>query len=212
MFKESLKVPLYDKETKTEEEPITEESTEEEKEIIVDPNTKYVQRDSNGEMLISTKEEWQIVRNSVGNESYEEILKNNKDVPEKDYKQIEWDKIDKVFPNWYIVNTSVDNWKFGWKRYGNRPGIIGQKTNVENNLLELSRMLKYIDKHIDECINEEIKKEFLKKKYPKIIKARQISMNMYKKYDRERCVQFLREHPIIGKYGKHINEIKPKKN
>ena len=38
------------------------------------------------------------------------------------------------------------------------------------------------------------------------------SMNMYKKYDRERCVQFLREYPIIGKYGKRTIETKPKKN
>lgn len=212
MFKEPIKVPLFDKEPTTEEDVTTEESTEEEKEITVDPNTKYVQRDSDEEMLISTKEEWEIVRNSVGNESYEEILKNNPDVPEKDYKQIEWDQVDKVFPNWYVVGASVANWKFGWKRYGDRPGVIGIKTNVEHNLLELSRMLKYVDRHIDECTNEEVKKEFLEKKYPKIVKARQVSMNMYKKYDRERCVQFLREHPIVGKYGKRVIETKPKKN
>lgn len=178
----------------------------------VEPNTMYLSRDEEGKMQINSKIEWKIVKDAAGDETYEEILKNNEDVPKKDYKHMKIDKIEEMIPNWYIIRESKIRWKYGWQSYGNQPDEIAQKTYVEMYLMEISQILKRVEKHIEENEDENEKEKFYKKWYPKIVKTRNTLMNLYKKFDRKGCVEFLRENPIIGKYGKKVYESKPKKN
>lgn len=198
---------------KREQESQMEGSTEVSTEIEeVDPNTVYVSRDEEGKMQVNSKIEWKIVKDAAGEESYEEILKNNEDVPEKDYKHMKMDSIEEMIPNWYIIRESKMCWKYGWQSYGNQPDKIARKTHVETYLIEISLMLKRVEKHIEENEDEKEKEKFYKKWYPKIVRTRKTLMNLYKKFDKKGCVEFLRENPIVGKYGKKVYESKPKKN
>ena len=97
-----------------------------------------------------------------------------------------------------------------WNWFGNDK--ISSRIEVQRNLFELSRLLKIADKHLDECTDPAVKERFLNGAYLRAVKRRNQVMNIWKAKDEEGCVQFLRENPIIGKYGKRVQETKPKKN
>ena len=138
-------------------------------------------------MRSKEKKRWKRLLNSTPMETYEQI--------------IEWLELHKA-KRWFMDRMI-------FKR---KDDTRGSREQVAHNLLELSRLLKIADKHLDECTDPSVKERFLNGAYLRAVKRRNQVMNLWKLKDEEGCVQFLRENPIIGKYGKRVQEVKPKKN
>lgn len=155
------------------------------------------------------KRRWKRILNDIPMETYEQIIA--KPIPSKDYSTMQWDSNDELPINWLDLHTAK-RWFIDNMIFENDHDINHSRLEVQKNLLELSRLLKIADKHIDECIDPAVKERFLNGAYLKAVKKRKQIMNIWKSKDEEGCVQFLRENPIIGKYGKRVQETKPKKN
>lgn len=157
------------------------------------------------------KRRWKSLLNSTPMETYEQIIA--KSVPSKDYSKMQWDSNNKLPIDWLELHKAkrwfIDNMIFKREDESDKRS---SREQVSHNLLELSRLLKLADKHIDECTDPAVKERFLNGAYLRAVKRRNQVMNIWKAKDEEGCVQFLRENPIIGKYGKRVQETKPKKN
>lgn len=162
-------------------------------------------------MKSKEKRRWKRLLNSTPMETYEQII--SKPIPQKDYANLKWDDDNKLPIEWLELHKAkrwfMDNMIFKKKDGSDK---ISSRIEVQRNLFELSRLLKIADKHIDECTDPAVKERFLKGSYLRAVKRRNQVMNLWKSKDEEGCVQFLRENPIIGKYGKRVQETKPKKN
>lgn len=142
-------------------------------------------------------------------ETYEQII--SKDVPATDYANLKWDTDHGLPIDWLDLKMSK-RWFFDNMIFRNKSELNHSRLLIQKNLLELSRLLKIADKHIDECADPAVKERFMKGSYLRAVKRRNQVMNIWKSKDEEGCVQFLLENPIIGKYGKRVQETKPKKN
>ena len=181
---------------------------------IEESNEKDDEPDDNDDYEIRRSKEkrrWKKLLNSTPMETYEQII--SKPIAQKDYSKIQWDSDNELPIEWLDLHKAkrwfMDNMIFNKEDEFNKKS---SREQVSHNLLELSRLLKLADKHIDECTDPAIKERFLNGVYLKAIKRRNQIMNIWKVKDEEGCVQFLRENPIIGKYGKRNQETKPKKN
>lgn len=157
------------------------------------------------------KRRWKKLLNSTPMETYEQIIA--KPIAQKDYSTMKWDNNNELPIEWLELHKAkrwfMDNMIFN-KEY--EFDKRGSREQVSHNLLELSRLLKIADKHLDKCTDPNVKERFLKGAYLRAVKRRNQVMNLWKAKDEEGCVQFLRENPIVGKYGKRVQETKPKKN
>lgn len=162
-------------------------------------------------MKSKEKRRWKRLLNSTPMETYEQII--SKPIPQKDYANLKWDDDNKLPIEWLELHKAkrwfMDNMIFKKKDGSDK---ISSRIEVQRNLFELSRLLKIADKHLDECTDPAVKERFLNGAYLRAVKRRNQVMNIWKSKDEEGCVQFLRENPIIGKYGKRVQETKPKKN
>lgn len=162
-------------------------------------------------MKSKEKRRWKRLLNSTPMETYEQII--SKPIPQKDYANLKWDDDNKLPIEWLELHKAkrwfMDNMIFKKKDGSDK---ISSRIEVQRNLFELSRLLKIADKHLDECTDPAVKERFLNGAYLRAVKRRNQVMNIWKAKDEEGCVQFLRENPIIGKYGKRVQETKPKKN
>ena len=162
-------------------------------------------------MKSKEKRRWKRLLNSTPMETYEQIVA--KPIPQKDYANLKWDDDNKLPIEWLELHKAkrwfMDNMIFKKKDGSDK---ISSRLEVQRNLFELSRLLKIADKHLDECTDPAVKERFLKGAYLRAVKRRNQVINLWKAKDEEGCVQFLRENPIIGKYGKRVQETKPKKN
>lgn len=162
-------------------------------------------------MKSKEKRRWKRLLNSTPMETYEQII--SKPIPQKDYANLKWDDDNKLPIEWLELHKAkrwfMDNMIFKKKDGSDK---ISSRIEVQRNLFELSRLLKIADKHLDECTDPAVKERFLNGAYLRAVKRRNQVINLWKLKDEEGCVQFLRENPIIGKYGKRVQETKPKKN
>lgn len=160
-------------------------------------------------MKSKEKKRWKRLLNSTPMETYEQIIA--KPVASKDYANLKWN-LDNELPIEWLELHKAKRWFIDNMIFKREDDKKGSREQVAHNLLELSRLLKIADKHLDECTDPSIKERFLNGAYLRAVKRRNQVMNLWKLKDEEGCVQFLRENPIIGKYGKRVQETKPKKN
>lgn len=162
-------------------------------------------------MKAKERRRWKKLLNSTPMETYEQII--SKPIPQKDYANLKWDR-DSELPIEWLELHKAKRWFMDSMIFKKKDGSdkIGSRLEVQRNLFELSRLLKIADKHLDECTDPAVKERFLKGSYLRAVKRRNQVINLWKLKDEEACVQFLRENPIIGKYGKRVQETKPKKN
>lgn len=191
-----------------EEEP--DRTVEESNEKNYDPDDEPDDNDDYETGKAKEKRRWKRLLSSTPMETYEQIVA--KPIAQKDYANLKWDNNNKLPIDWLDLHKAkrwfMDNMVFKMKDGSDKRG---SREQIQKNLLELSRLLKIADKHIDECLDPEVKERFLKGSYLRAVKRRNQVMNLWKAKDEEACVQFLRENPIIGKYGKKVQETKPKK-
>lgn len=183
-----------------------------EEKTIEESNERDDERNENDDFDTQKAKErrrWKRILNDTPMETYEQII--TKPVPPKDYSKMQWDSNDELPIDWLEL-YKAKRWFIDNIIFKNERDIKQSRLEVQRNLLELSRLLKIADKHIDECTDPTIKECFLNGAYLKAVKKRKQIMNIWKSKDEEGCVQFLRENPIIGKYGKRVQETKPKKN
>lgn len=210
---ENPKIKLVD--IKPIEVDIDEEDQEEPDRTVEESNEKDDdERDVNDDhetMKSKEKRRWKRLLNSTPMETYEQII--SKPIPQKDYANLKWDDDNKLPIEWLELHKAK-RWFMDNMIFKNKDGFdkISSRIEVQRNLFELSRLLKIADKHIDECADPVVKENFLKGAYLRAVKRRNQVINLWKAKDEEGCVQFLRENPIIGKYGKRVQETKPKKN
>lgn len=210
---ENPKVKLID--IKPIEVDINEEDQEEPDRTVEESNEKDDDEknvnDDYETMKSKEKRRWKRLLNSTPMETYEQII--SKPIPQKDYANLKWDDDNKLPIEWLELHKAkrwfMDNMIFKKKDGSDK---ISSRIEVQRNLFELSRLLKIADKHLDECTDPAVKERFLNGAYLRAVKRRNQVMNIWKAKDEEGCVQFLRENPIIGKYGKRVQETKPKKN
>lgn len=160
-------------------------------------------------MRSKEKKRWKRLLNSTPMETYEQIIA--KPVASKDYANLKWN-LDNELPIEWLELHKAKRWFIDNMIFKRKDDKRGSREQVAHNLLELSRLLKIADKHLDECTDPSVKERFLNGAYLRAVKRRNQVMNLWKLKDEEGCVQFLRENPIIGKYGKRVQETKPKKN
>lgn len=160
-------------------------------------------------MKTKEKKRWKRLLNSTPMETYEQIIA--KPVASKDYANLKWN-LDNELPIEWLELHKAKRWFIDNMIFKRKDDTRGSREQVAHNLLELSRLLKIADKHLDECTDPTVKERFLNGAYLRAVKRRNQVMNLWKAKDEEGCVQFLRENPIIGKYGKRVQETKPKKN
>lgn len=162
-------------------------------------------------MKAKERKRWKRLLNSTPMETYEQIIA--KPIAQKDYANLKWDR-DSELPIEWLELHKAKRWFMDSMIFKNKDGSdkIGSRLEVQRNLFELSRLLKIADKHLDECTDPAVKERFLKGSYLRAVKRRNQVINLWKLKDEEACVQFLRENPIVGKYGKRVQETKPKKN
>lgn len=187
---------------------------EDQEKTVEESNEKDDERSENDNyetQIAKEKRRWKGLLNSTPMETYEQIIA--KPVPSKDYSKMQWDSNNELPIDWLDLHKAkrwfIDNMIFKREDESDKRS---SREQVSHNLLELSRLLKLADKHIDECADPAVKERFLKGAYLRAVKRRNQVMNIWKAKDEEGCVQFLRENPIIGKYGKRVQETKPKKN
>lgn len=193
---------------------IDEEDQEEPDRTVEESNEKDDEKNANDDyetMKSKEKRRWKRLLNSTPMETYEQII--SKPIPQKDYANLKWDDDNKLPIEWLELHKAkrwfMDNMIFKKKDGSDK---ISSRIEVQRNLFELSRLLKIADKHLDECTDPAVKENFLNGAYLRAVKRRNQVINLWKLKDEEGCVQFLRENPIIGKYGKRVQETKPKKN
>ena len=211
---ENPKVKLID--IKPIEVDINEEDQEEPDKTVEESNEKNYEPDDepddNDDYKTSKEKEkrrWKRILDNVTMETYDQIISKN--IPATDYANLKWDTDHGLPIDWLDLKMSK-RWFFDNMIFRNKSELNHSRLLVQKNLLELSRLLKIADKHIDECADPAVKERFMKGSYLRAVKRRNQVMNIWKAKDEEGCVQFLRENPIIGKYGKRVQETKPKKN
>lgn len=185
---------------------------EDQEKTVEEPNERDDERNENDDyetMKAKEKRRWKRILDNISMETYDQIIAKN--VPPKDYANLKWDTDDELPIDWLDLKMSK-RWFFDNMIFRSESELNHSRLEVQKNLLELSRLLKIADKHIDECTDPAIKERFMKGSYLRAVKRRNQVMNIWKSKDEEGCVQFLRENPIIGKYGKRVQETKPKKN
>ena len=195
--------------------PIEVDIAEEDQEkTIEESNEKDDEPDDNDDYEVrkaKEKRRWKRLLNSTPMETYEQIIA--KPIAQKDYTTMKWDNNNELPIEWLELHKAkrwfMDNMIFNKEYEFDKKG---SREQVSHNLLELSRLLKIADKHLDECADPAVKERFLKGAYLRAVKRRNQVMNLWKAKDEEGCIQFLRENPIVGKYGKRVQETKPKKN
>lgn len=188
-----------------------EKTVDESSEKDYEPDDEKSVNDDYETMKAKERKRWKRLLNSTPMETYEQIVAKN--VPSKDYIKIQWNLDNELPIEWLELHKAkrwfMDNMIFKKKDGSDKRG---SREQVAHNLLELSRLLKIADKHLDECTDANVKERFLNGAYLRAVKRRNQVMNLWKAKDEEGCVQFLRENPIVGKYGKRVQETKPKKN
>lgn len=206
-----VKIPIKqadDDDDEDQEEP--DRTVDDSNEKSYDPDDEPDNNDDYRTCRAKEKRRWKRILDSTPMETYDQII--SKPIPQKDYANLKWDNNNKLPIDWLDLYKAkrwfMDNMLFKRKDGSDKDG---SREQVSHNLLELSRLLKIADKHLDECLDSEVKERFLKGAYLRAVKRRNQVMNLWKAKDEEGCVQFLRENPIIGKYGKKVQETKPKK-